>query len=221
VSRGVFVTGTDTGVGKTLVSCAILRTLRGRGIDVVGMKATETGVGPAGPLDARALAEAADSDEPLDRICPQHFALAAAPNVAARHEGKVAELPPVLSAFADLSARHDFVLVEGAGGLRVPISDDVDMADLALALGLPIIVVARAALGTINHTLLTLADAEGRGLELAGVVVSHSSGKLTAADSENFSYLRDRLGERLIGEIPPLGPDEQPSHDFIDVGRLV
>jgi dethiobiotin synthetase len=220
VNRGVFVTGTDTGVGKTLVACAILRALRARGIDVAGMKAIETGVGDEGPPDARALALAADAGEPIERICPQLFALPAAPNVAARHEGRGVELAEVHRAFAELAARHDFVLVEGAGGLLVPTSDEANMADLAAALGLPIVVVVRAALGTINHTLLTLAEAERRGLALAGVVVSHSSGAQSEADAANFAYLRGVLGDRLIGEIPPLPSGESPAADCIDVGLL-
>lgn len=220
MSGGVFVTGTDTGVGKTVVSCAILRALRGRGVDVAGLKAMETGVGEAGPLDAQALAEAADAGEPMQLICPQQFRLPAAPNVAARHEGRAVGLSAVCDAFSELAARHEFVLVEGAGGLRVPTSDDADMADLASQLGLPLLVVARAALGTINHTLLTLSEAERRGLVLAGVVVSHATGPLGEADAANFEHLRDLLGDRLIGEVPPLAAGERPAADCINVDRL-
>ena len=219
--RGVFVTGSDTGVGKTLVSCAILRALRARGVDAVGMKAVETGVGQAGPLDALALAAAANGDEPLELICPQRFSLAAAPNVAARHEGRSVDLAAIGQAFTTLAKRHDFVLVEGAGGLLVPTTEDADMADLAHSLGLSIVVVARAALGTINHTLLTLAEAERRGLEVVGIVLSHTSGRLSDDDEANCSYLRERLGNRLIGEIPPLTANARPASDCIEIDKLI
>jgi dethiobiotin synthetase len=221
VTRGVFVTGTDTGVGKTVVSCAILRALRARGVDAIGMKAMETGVGEAGPLDAIALAEAGGHDEPLELVCPQRFALPAAPNVAARHEGRTVDLSCVEEAFATLAARHDFVLVEGAGGLLVPTRDGRDMADLALLLALPVVVVARARLGTINHTLLTLAESARRGLRVAGVVISHGVGRLSEADRSNLDHLRGALGERLVGEVRPLGPDEIPGIDCIRVEALL
>jgi len=204
-----------------MVSCAILHALRARGVDVAAMKAIETGVGDDGPLDARALAEAADAGEPIERVCPQRFALPAAPNVAARHEGRAVELAAVREAFAELAARHDFVLVEGAGGLLVPTDEEGDMAQLAAELGLPILVVARAALGTINHTLLTLSEAERRGLALAGVVVSHSGGAQSEADAANFAHLRARLGDRLIGEVPPLAGGELAPEDFIELERLL
>jgi dethiobiotin synthetase len=203
-ASGVFVTGTDTGVGKTLVGCALIRALRARGVDVGAMKAMETGVGEAGPLDAIALREAAGSVDPLDEVCPLRFALPAAPNVAAAAEGREVALDVVTRAFTLLAARHQTMLVEGAGGLLVPTTDDRTMADLARDLGLPIVVVARASLGTINHTLLTLAEAERRGLELAGVVISHATGPLTPADRANVAHLRGVLGERLLGEVPPL-----------------
>jgi len=211
---GFFVTGTDTGVGKTVACCGLVRALRARGLDVAGMKPVETGVGPDGPLDAAALrAAAGDLDDPED-VCPQRFALPAAPQVAAEAEGRTVDLGAVEDAFQRLAARHAAVLVEGAGGLRVPLVAGVDMGHLAARLGLPLVVVARAALGTINHTLLTLDVAEGRGLDVAGVVISHSGGRLSDADEANLGILRAGLGSRLLGEIPPLaeGAGAGPEH---------
>jgi dethiobiotin synthetase len=218
---GFFVTGTDTGVGKTLVACALLRGLRARGIDVGALKPIETGVGPAGPLDALALREAAGSDDTLETICPQHFALPAAPTVAAAAEGRRVELAPVRSAFAALAARHACIVVEGAGGLLVPAAEGVSMADLARELGLPLLVVTRASLGTINHTRLTLEAAAARGLGLAGVVISHGAQAISAADAENLAALRAELGARLVGEFPPLSAGQRPAASCLDLDALL
>jgi dethiobiotin synthetase len=219
--RSFFVTGTDTGVGKTLVACSLLRALRARGSNPAGMKPIETGVGPAGPLDAFALRAAAGDVDALDDVCPQRFALPAAPTVAAAAEGRRVELWAVRRAFERLSARHDCVIAEGAGGLLVPVAEQECMADLARDLDLPLIVVARAALGTINHTLLTLEAAVARGLSVAGVVISHASGPLSPADDANLEALRRALGSALLGEIPPLEPGQPPCTDAIDLDALL
>jgi dethiobiotin synthetase len=200
-SPGVFVTGTDTGVGKTVVSCALLRALRARGLNVGAIKPIETGVGPEGPLDAIALRDAADSLDSLDVVCPQQFELPAAPSVAAEVEGRHVDHAAIARAFATVREGRDFVVVEGAGGLRVPIDSKTDMIDLAQSLQLPALLVARAALGTINHTLLSLEVAAARGLEVVGVVVSHSDPNLSDADAANLGALRDGLGDRLLGEV--------------------
>ncbi|MEE3331727.1 MAG: dethiobiotin synthase [Myxococcota bacterium] len=202
MSRGFFVTGTDTGVGKTVAACALVRGLREEGIDVGAMKPMETGVDPeAGPLDAAALAAAAGHVDPPELVCPVRFELPAAPNVAAANEGKQVDLEPVYHAFKELASRHDWMVVEGAGGLLVPTTDSATMADLAATLSLPIVVVARPALGTINHTRLTVEEANRRGLELLGVVISHDQ-ILSDADTSNLGCLREWLGDRLLAEIP-------------------
>jgi len=203
--RGVFITGTDTGVGKTFVACALARGLREAGVDVGVMKPVETGVPTEGPEDARALRAAAGVEDPIERICPLRFALPAAPEAAARAEGREASLEPIELAFRELATEHAFMLVEGAGGLLVPFAAGLSMADLARTLGLPLLIVARASLGTINHTLLTLEAAEARELEVLGVVVSHSTGALSQADERNLDVLRRALGPRLVGEVPPVG----------------
>lgn len=213
LARGFFVTGTDTGVGKTVAACALVRALLRAGVDTAAMKPVETGVGAAGPLDALALSQAAGGGDPLADVCPLQFALPAAPLVAAQHEGRSIDLDCVLEAFERLSARHRAVVVEGAGGLLVPISQRDDMASLAERLELPLIVVARPSLGTINHTLLTLAVADQRGLEVAGVVISHQA-PISEADEENLAHLRAELGERLLSEIPFLAREPQPAVEF-------
>jgi len=220
-TRGCFVTGSDTGAGKTVVACAIVRALRSRGIDVGVLKPIETGVGEAGPLDAIALRDAAGSFEPIEAICPQQFPLPAAPTVAAKHAQRKVDLDAIDRAFAHCAERHDFVLAEGAGGLLVPAAEDLSMADLAKRFELPLVVAVRAALGTINHTLLTLEAAATRGLDLLGVVISHVDGELSAADEANLDHLRDALGDRLIGEIPPLAPEINAQPNSIDLDRVL
>ena len=219
--RGFFVTGTDTGVGKTVVACALLRALRARGVDVAGFKPIETGIGPSGPLDALALREAAGAHDALELVCPQRFALPAAPTVAAAAEGRRVELAAVRSAFAALAARHTCVIAEGAGGLLAPATEAVSMAELARELGLPVLIVTRASLGTINHTRLTLEALAARGLALAGVVISHGATPIPAADGENLAALRRELGTRLVGEVPPLAPGELPGAGCLDLDALL
>jgi dethiobiotin synthetase len=201
-ARGLFVSATDTGVGKTLVACELIRRLRSRGIDACGMKPVETGVGEGGPLDALALHAASGGGDPLDDVCPQRFTLPAAPLVAAEAERRCVDLDALRSAFARLAMRHECVIVEGAGGLRVPLTPALDMAGLAAELQLPVLVVARARLGTINHTLLTLDALRARGLRLIGVVVSRGDGDLSAADERNLAQLRAALAELWIGDVP-------------------
>jgi dethiobiotin synthetase len=218
---GLFISGTDTGVGKTRVACAMVRTLRARGLRVGVMKPVETGVGKAGPLDALALARAAGRLDDLAAISPFRFALPAAPSVAAEAERSAVDLARIVASFGTLRAGSDLMLVEGAGGVRVPVTRDEDMLDLARLLGLPILLVARASLGTINHTLLSLAEIRRRGLPLAGVVISHPSGPISGPDEANLAALVADLGDRLVGVLPPLAGDATPAEGWLDCDRLL
>jgi dethiobiotin synthetase len=219
--RGLFVTATDTGVGKTLVACELIRRLRRRGIDACGMKPVETGVGPDGPLDALALRRASGGSDPLEDVCPQRFALPAAPSVAAEAEGRCVDLPAILGAYMRLAARHACVIAEGAGGLLVPLAPGVDMGGLAAELGLPVLVVARARLGTINHTLLTLEALRARELPVAGIVVSRADGALSAADARNLAHLRAAVAELWLGELPFLEPGQEVPDGALDLDRVL
>ena len=198
----VFITGTDTGCGKTAVACALARSLRAAGKRVRVLKPIETGCAAGVAADALALAEAAGDDAPVERLCPYRFALAAAPEVAARAEGISIELARIESALARAREDADLVIVEGAGGLLVPISPGLDMAGLARRLALPVVVAARATLGTINHTLLTLEASRARDLRVLGVVVSHACATLSPADRRNLDLLLERLPVPLLGELP-------------------
>lgn len=208
---GIFITGTDTGVGKTVVCCALARGLRCAGIDVGVMKPAETGVSAAGPEDARALIRAAGVSDDLGLVCPIQYEMPAAPQASATaHETAPAltSSDRIADAYAALSRRHAFMLVEGAGGILVPFDEKTTMAEIARRLELPILLVARTSLGTINHTLLTLEACDARGLEVIGVVLSHTAGVLSEADQQNLEVLKSRLAGRLIGEVPPLARAE-------------
>jgi len=218
---GCFVTGTDTGVGKTVVACALVRGLRGLGRNVGGMKPIETGVGSGGPLDALALRAAAGGLDPLDDVCPQQFALPAAPTVAAAAEGRRVDLAAIEAAFDRLARRHEGLVVEGAGGLLVPAAGAMTMADLAAHFALPLLVVARASLGTINHTRLTLECARSRRLRVIGVAVSYSGGPVSAADRANLEALRGDPGVSWLGEIPPFAPGQPVDASQLDLPAVL
>jgi dethiobiotin synthetase len=176
--KGIFITGTDTGVGKTYVGSGIAASLRAKGVNVGVMKPAETGcrmrAGNLIPADAIRLARAAGAHDPLTLINPYRFRKPLAPFVAAKLEGKKIQASRIMNAYRALVRRHDFMIIEGAGGIMAPLSRNYLNLDLARAIGLPVVVVARPGLGTINHTLLTLAALKERGISIAGVVINHS-----------------------------------------------
>ena len=164
----MFVTGTDTGVGKTFVAAGLAAALKRRGVDVGVMKPVATGRSG----DARALLKASGSRDPIDLVNPIHLEAPLSPHLAAKLQETRVDLAKICRAFKVLAERHDVLIVEGAGGLLVPIRDGFTMADLAKRLGLPLLIVARDSLGTINHATLTMEAARSRGLEVMGVVVN-------------------------------------------------
>lgn len=205
---GVFVSGTDTGCGKTAISRALAAAARARGFAVRALKPIETGCeGPPEariPADAIAIARAAGDARALHELCPYRLALPAAPSVAAAHEGVAIELEELCRAYRRAAAGADLVVVEGAGGLLVPAAPGLDMAALAIELELPLVLVARARLGTINHTLLSLREAQRRGLRIVGVAVSHTEPELSKADRMNLDWLIAHLPAPFLGELPHL-----------------
>ena len=173
---GLLVTGTDTEVGKTLIAGAIARRLHLAGLDVEVFKPVATGCRRAreGLIseDAEFLAACAESRLTLAEIAPLRYATPAAPNVAAARERRPVDLDVVFEAYEVLTRRADIVVVEGIGGLLCPITDEFWMIHLARMMHLPVVIVARAGLGTINHTLLTIHAATSAALDLAGVIVN-------------------------------------------------
>ena len=169
---GVFVTGTDTGIGKTVVAAALGLAAQACGRTAVVLKPGQTGDDGTITGDAEFCQTILGTEEPLEAISPFRLRAPLAPAVAARLEGVRVDPAVVRERHAALHERYDLVIVEGAGGLLVPFSDGVDMAGLAAMLGLPLVVVARPGLGTLNHILLTLEAAHRRGLTVLGVVLS-------------------------------------------------
>jgi dethiobiotin synthetase len=171
--RGWFVTATDTGVGKTAVTGALAVALRERGIDVGVAKPVQSGALADDPTgDAMQLLAAAGVTDSPAEICPYAFPAPLAPLVAARLEAVRVQPDVILSGLETLASRHGLLLVEGAGGLLVPVGEGWTIADLAAWIGLPLVVVARPGLGTVNHTLLTIASARERGLDIACVILN-------------------------------------------------
>lgn len=173
--RGIFVTGTDTGVGKTIVAATLARLLRMNGVKVGVMKPVTSGCreenGQLVSDDAQLLCQAAGvviSDD----IAPYCLREALAPAEAAKIDGVRIDFSAIKASFDRLASAHDFVIVEGAGGLMVPLTGGLLVADLARELELPLLVVARPGLGTINHTVLTCFAAQQLGLKVAGVIVN-------------------------------------------------
>ncbi len=223
MKRGCFITGTDTGVGKTFVACALAGALKNHGRDVGVMKPVETGCAERGgglvPADALALKEAAGAADPLDAINPYRFAAPLAPNVAARSTGREIDLTIIKERYEDLSTVHDLVLVEGAGGLFAPVTDSETMADLAALLGLPLIIVAPSRLGCINHTLLTVRAAEQKGIPVLGIILNHPV-PLDAADLStqyNLEEIKRLSGVPVLGEVPYMEEGEKAG-GYIDLG---
>lgn len=204
-TRGLFITGTDTGVGKTAVGCALARCLRERGLSVGVMKPVESGCTEREevlvPEDALALVEASNCGDGLEMVCPYRLRAPLAPAVAADKEGVTISFDLIVQNFNHIAASHDFTLVEGVGGLLVPLSGKLAVADLMARLGLPALVVARARLGTINHTLLTTRELERRGIELKGVILNHLATK-SAPDHRDNRRLLEELGIPVLAELP-------------------
>jgi dethiobiotin synthetase len=200
--KGLFVTGTDTGVGKTHVACGIVRALVRRGMDVGVMKPVETGVAGGVGADTAALMEAAGSDDPPERVCPCALPLAASPLAAARAAGVEIALATIERAFRALAGRHACVVAEGAGGWAVPVAPGLDMGDIAGALGLPVLVVARRGLGTVNHTRLTVDAVRSAGLEVAAVVLNGPADPHDASAAGNAALIAELTAAFVFDELP-------------------
>ena len=201
----LLVTGTDTGVGKTFVACALAQALRARGRTVAVMKPVETGVVSV-PEDAARLREAAADPASLDDVCPYQLRTPVAPSVAARVEGVAIDLARLEALIRRRRTAADVLLVEGAGGLLVPIADGVTYADLAARLGLPLLVVGANRLGTVNHCALTARVADWMGLAVLGFVLSQPSPEPDVSAVTNVATIRSLTGLACLGELPHL-PD--------------
>jgi dethiobiotin synthetase len=195
---GLFVTGTDTGVGKTYVACKLILGLREEGLRIAVMKPAESG----GLQDSRALKKASGSQQLLSEICPFSYKHALAPLVAAKLENRPFDKKRVLNLFRKMQKSHDGAMVEGAGGLRAPYAEGVDTAWLIKAMRLPVVVVARPGLGTINHALLTLEVARNQGLNVVAVVLNGLKGSGGLAEKTNPEIIAQLGGVPVLGPLP-------------------
>jgi len=225
--KGVFVTGTGTGVGKTVVCGLLAGFLRGRGIRVTTQKWVETGV-TGGPSDIdvhrRLMGDPAPATEPpaADRR-PYRFSLPASPHLAAAREGRLVDPAVIESAYRRLAAAHDAVLVEGAGGFLVPLSEELLTGDLVARIGLPVLVVVSNRLGCVNDALLSVEAARSRGVPLCGIVFNRlpveGDGTLPEVRDDNPRIVAEMTRAPVLGEVPTLPDPERGAEAFAPVGR--
>ena len=202
--RGVFVTGTDTGIGKTVAACALVAALRARGLAVMPMKPIAAGSVQRDDTwineDTEALLAAAGLDaSAAARVTPILLREAMAPHLAARHEGRALDITEAVRAYEELGG--DFAVVEGVGGFKVPLDERTDTVDLARAFGLPVVLVVGMRLGCLNHALLTRDAIAAAGLGLAGWIANTIDPAMAALD-ENVEALRARIDAPLLGRLP-------------------
>ncbi len=204
--NNIFITGTDTGVGKTVVAAGIARLLFDRGESVGVMKPVETGRDGSPDVlrgDAALLAAAAGADDDRRTIAPYVYKEPLPPIVAGRRGGRPINIDVIEAAFDRLRARYDRVLVEGAGGISVSLTDEIDMAGLASRLQLPVLIVARPSLGTLNHTYLTAEYARRHELRVVGVVLCAAQPRAgSAAEATNPARLEEKCGIPVLGTVP-------------------
>ena len=197
-----FVAGTDTEIGKTFVACALLHALRNQGFSAIGMKPVAAGTDEKGRNDdVEALIAASGVEAPRELVNPYLYAPAIAPHIAALEAGRPIDLERIAQSFAALRPLADAIVVEGVGGFCVPLGPQVDAADLAQYLALPVILVVGMRLGCINHALLSAQAIAARGLTLAGWVANRIDPNMARFD-ENLASLEARLAAPLLGVIP-------------------
>ena len=207
-SRGIFITATDTGVGKTLVTSALVARLTQRGIDVGVMKPIETGVSRStkAQSDGARLRRAAGSHDPIAEVCPYVFRLPVAPLSAARAEGRTVRVVTIVRAFRALRKKHALVVVEGVGGVHVPITGTADVLDLVQRMRLPAIVVGQSGLGGINRALLTLHALRQKKIPILALVLNQLRPVQTATarvqEQSTVSLLRRLAGVPVVGPLP-------------------
>jgi len=221
MGKGVFVTGTDTEVGKTIVTASLVSLLINDGFDVGVMKPIETGCpkknGRLVPRDAAFLKVVSDSKDGLSLINPYRFSKPLAPLIAAKIDHKEIKMGKISLAYEKLRKKHDMTFVEGAGGLLVPLTGKLTNVDLILKLALPIIVVVGSKLGAVNHTLLTLNWAREKGIKVVGLVINqpnrNPNPRKNIAQKTNPMLIRSLAGVPILGEVPHIPSISRP-HAF-------
>ncbi len=216
-----FVTGTDTGVGKTLVCCALLQAFAAQGKRVAGFKPVAAGCDEDDRNeDAKLLSAASSIRATYGQINPYCFPHAIAPHLAARHAGVRIDFKRIIASYRELAAQADVVIVEGAGGFCVPLNEKQDSADLAREIDLPVIMVVGMRLGCLNHALLTVRAIAEYQLECAGWVANVLDAEMPVLQ-ENIAALRERIVSPLLGVIPHMAePDSETVAGRLDLGLL-
>jgi dethiobiotin synthetase len=219
--KGVFVSATDTSVGKTTLAAGLVGFLKTRGLNVGVMKPVASGAiecdsGRLISQDAEMLVKFAESSDPWEWINPYCFATPVAPALAAKIEGATIELPHIRDCFVELSKRHDLMVVEGAGGIMSPIFENVLVADMIRLLDLPVIIVSRATLGTINHTLMTFECLRSRGIAILGFFLNRFPQKPNLSESTSAEIITSVSAVPHFGSIPDMG-DFFSQHGLVDV----
>jgi len=241
-AKGFFITGTDTGVGKTIITAALIKAAEFLGLSACGMKPIETGCLKSKlkvksskfkvkeevliPSDGMFLRKIACMNDHIDLVTPIRFQNPLAPFPASEIEGVTVDIDKIKKAFSELSKKYDAVFVEGIGGLLVPIKKDYSVLDLAKDFGLPMIVVSKPGLGTINHTMLTVNYAIKEGLPVAGIIINHSQpSKSSLAEKTNLEVIRQLSTVPLLGIFPYLkeldaGIIEESAKKTLDIERI-
>ncbi|NOU99957.1 dethiobiotin synthase [Paenibacillus planticolens] len=211
--RGLFITGTDTGVGKTMVTAALTAALRAEGWEAGVWKPVQSGASlGSGATDAERLLELTEINERPETVAPYTFEAPLAPMLAAKLAGATLTLQELIAAGKPLVERYEALLVEGAGGAAVPLSDDALIVDLIAELRIPALIVARSGLGTINHTILTAAFLRHYGIPIAGVILNDGEGPDSPDDpsvATNAELIEQYGGLNVLGRFPRLPADVQ------------
>ncbi|WP_255570786.1 dethiobiotin synthase [Cohnella sp. CFH 77786] len=211
--RGLFVTGTDTGVGKTVVTAALAAALRAQGVNAGVWKPVQSGAPIGlGCTDAERLLRASGIGDPPESVAPFTFEAPLAPVLAAKKAGVSLTLEGLIAGGEPLVRRYEALLVEGAGGVAAPLTDRGLVADLIAALGIPALIVARSGLGTINHTLLTAAMLRGRSIPIAGVILNDGGQAFHPGDEDpsvesNAEMIERYGGLKVLGRFPAIRQD--------------
>lgn len=233
MAKGVFITGTDTGVGKTLIAGGMARVWLNNGKRIGVMKPIESGCVRSDnglqPHDALFLKKMSYSTDDLDLINPYRLEHPLAPSIAAELEGVEIDLKKIRCIYQQLGLKYDLMLVEGAGGLLAPLYKTFNSADLVRLLGIPMVVIARNTLGTINHTLLTVEYARSNGLAILGVIINNLSSNPDPSTKTNSQVIKKLSGLPLLGVIPYLPLPEREDmtliteliDEHVDIERLM
>jgi dethiobiotin synthetase len=220
MGKGFFVTGTDTGIGKTTVSCALLHAFAAQGKKVAGMKPIAAGSENGQWPDVELLFAASNVNVARQQINPYAFDLPISPHLAVQQAGTEIDLLVIHRAYRELSAAADIVIVEGVGGFLVPVNQNQTGADLAQTLNLPVILVVGIRLGCLNHALLTAQAIKAAGLPLAGWVANCIDPQMLVL-AENIATLEQRLDGPLLGVVPfDMKMDGQERAEFLDIATL-